>query len=119
MSSFYSSIYYSILCILYCAHHFHSYFLFVLICLLQCRYNNLNIDQILSSDRLVSNYVECLLSRKPCPPEGKDLKRKYLLFVLYLLAIFIFLFSLMLEQLFLCVLLSAYVFKHFRYGFCN
>jgi len=39
------------------------------------RYNNLNIDQILSSDRLVTNYVECLLSRKPCPPEGKDLKR--------------------------------------------
>lgn len=41
------------------------------------RYNNLNIDQILSSDRLVTNYVECLLSRKPCPPEGKDLKRKF------------------------------------------
>ncbi|XP_031618426.1 uncharacterized protein LOC116337733 isoform X2 [Contarinia nasturtii] len=39
------------------------------------RYNNLNVDQILSSDRLVTNYVECLLSRKPCPPEGKDLKR--------------------------------------------
>ncbi|XP_055323499.1 uncharacterized protein LOC129578650 isoform X6 [Sitodiplosis mosellana] len=39
------------------------------------RYNNLNIEQILSSDRLVTNYVECLLSRKPCPPEGKDLKR--------------------------------------------
>lgn len=40
------------------------------------RYNNLNVDQILSSERLVTNYVECLLSRKPCPPEGKDLKRK-------------------------------------------
>lgn len=41
-----------------------------------CRYNNLNIDTILNSNRLVTNYVECLLSRKPCPPEGKDLKRK-------------------------------------------
>lgn len=45
------------------------------------RYNNLNVDQILSSERLVTNYVECLLSRKPCPPEGKDLKRKFILFL--------------------------------------
>jgi hypothetical protein len=39
------------------------------------RYDNLNIDTILASPRLVTNYVECLLNRKPCPPEGKDLKR--------------------------------------------
>lgn len=39
------------------------------------RYNNLDIDTILNSDRLVTNYVECLLSRKPCSPEGKELKR--------------------------------------------
>ncbi|XP_055540454.1 probable serine/threonine-protein kinase samkC isoform X4 [Wyeomyia smithii] len=39
------------------------------------RYDNLDIDTILSSNRLVNNYVDCLLSRKPCPPEGKDLKR--------------------------------------------
>ncbi|XP_038109883.1 uncharacterized protein LOC6034358 isoform X3 [Culex quinquefasciatus] len=41
----------------------------------QRRYDNLDIDTILSSNRLVNNYVDCLLSRKPCPPEGKDLKR--------------------------------------------
>uniref|UniRef100_A0A182JP34 Chemosensory protein 5 n=1 Tax=Anopheles christyi TaxID=43041 RepID=A0A182JP34_9DIPT len=39
------------------------------------RYDNLDIDTILGSNRLVTNYVDCLLSRKPCPPEGKDLKR--------------------------------------------
>nr|XP_040232668.2 uncharacterized protein LOC120955660 isoform X3 [Anopheles coluzzii] len=39
------------------------------------RYDNLDIDTILASNRLVTNYVDCLLSRKPCPPEGKDLKR--------------------------------------------
>lgn len=44
--------------------------------ILFCRYNNLNIDTILASNRLVTNYVDCLLSRKPCPPEGKDLKSK-------------------------------------------
>lgn len=57
---------------------FFTHFIFLLYVFVFCyRYNNLNIDQILSSDRLVTNYVECLLSRKPCPPEGKDLKRKW------------------------------------------
>lgn len=41
------------------------------------RYDNLNIDTILSSPRLVTNYVDCLMNKKPCPPEGKDLKRKF------------------------------------------
>lgn len=50
-----------------------------LLFIIYCRYNNLNIDQILSNERLVTNYVECLLSRKPCTPEGKDLKRKSVL----------------------------------------
>lgn len=53
------------------------------------RYNNLNVDQILSSERLVTNYVECLLSRKPCPPEGKDLKRKYIFVVVVFFCVFI------------------------------
>ncbi|XP_037923644.1 uncharacterized protein LOC119659567 isoform X1 [Hermetia illucens] len=39
------------------------------------RYDDLDIDAILASPRLVTNYVECLLNRKPCPPEGKELKR--------------------------------------------
>lgn len=39
------------------------------------RYDYLNVESILSSSRLVTNYVDCLLSKKPCPPEGKDLKR--------------------------------------------
>jgi len=42
--------------------------------LYSARYN-LDIDTILNSPRLVTNYVECLLNKKPCPPEGKDLKR--------------------------------------------
>uniref|UniRef100_A0A336KFB7 CSON007980 protein n=1 Tax=Culicoides sonorensis TaxID=179676 RepID=A0A336KFB7_CULSO len=43
--------------------------------LYSARYDNLDIDTILSSNRLVTNYVDCLLNKKPCPPEGKDLKR--------------------------------------------
>lgn len=47
------------------------------------RYDNLDIDTILASNRLVTNYVDCLLNKKPCPPEGKDLKSKLLCLQLF------------------------------------
>ncbi|XP_067002111.1 ejaculatory bulb-specific protein 3 [Anabrus simplex] len=39
------------------------------------RYDNIDLERILSSRRLVTNYVECLLGRKRCPPEAVELKR--------------------------------------------
>lgn len=42
------------------------------------RFEHLDIDKILTSKRLVDNYVICLTNKKrPCPPEGAELKRKY------------------------------------------
>jgi hypothetical protein len=40
------------------------------------RYDSIDVDLIFRSSRLLNNYVDCLLDKKPCPPEGKDLKRK-------------------------------------------
>jgi len=40
------------------------------------RYDNIDVETIFRSARLLNNYVDCLLDKKPCPPEGKDLKRK-------------------------------------------
>lgn len=40
------------------------------------RYDIINIDTIMTSPRLLNNYVDCLLDKKPCPPEGNDLKRE-------------------------------------------
>jgi len=40
------------------------------------RYDNIDVETIFRSSRLLNNYVDCLLDKKPCPPEGKDLKRK-------------------------------------------
>lgn len=40
------------------------------------RYDSIDVDLIFKSSRLLNNYVDCLLDKKPCPPEGKDLKRK-------------------------------------------
>jgi hypothetical protein len=41
------------------------------------KYDNLNIDDILASDRLVENYVKCLLDKGRCTPEGAELKCKF------------------------------------------
>nr|AHE13801.1 chemosensory protein 3 [Lissorhoptrus oryzophilus] len=41
------------------------------------KYDNIDVDSILASTRLLKNYVNCLLDQGPCSPEGKELK-KYL-----------------------------------------
>lgn len=42
------------------------------------KYDNIDIDQVLASKRLVSSYVQCLLDKKPCTPEGAELRSTYL-----------------------------------------
>jgi len=39
------------------------------------KYDKIDVDQVLSSRRLVSNYVQCLLDKKPCTPEGTELRK--------------------------------------------
>lgn len=39
------------------------------------RYDNLDVETLFRSSRLLTNYIDCLLDKKPCPPEGKELKR--------------------------------------------
>nr|AKK25146.1 chemosensory protein 1 [Dendroctonus ponderosae] len=41
------------------------------------KYDNIDIDQILASNRLLKNYVNCLLDKGACTQDGKELK-KYL-----------------------------------------
>ncbi|XP_046750536.1 allergen Tha p 1-like isoform X2 [Diprion similis] len=38
------------------------------------KYDNVDLDQILRSDRLLKNYVNCLLEIGNCTPDGKELK---------------------------------------------
>lgn len=40
------------------------------------RYDSLDVNLIFRT-RLLNNYVACLLDKKPCPPEGKDLKGEH------------------------------------------
>lgn len=39
------------------------------------KYDNVNIDMILANDRVLNNYIKCLMEEGPCTPEGRELKK--------------------------------------------
>ncbi|EEB19855.1 ejaculatory bulb-specific protein 3 precursor, putative [Pediculus humanus corporis] len=38
------------------------------------KFDDVNLDEILKSDRLLQNYFDCLMDTKPCTPGGTELK---------------------------------------------
>ncbi|XP_068895997.1 ejaculatory bulb-specific protein 3-like [Tenebrio molitor] len=36
---------------------------------------NINVDDIIKSDRLMRNYLDCVLGKGKCTPEGEELKK--------------------------------------------
>lgn len=44
------------------------------------KYDNIDIENIIKNERLLNNYVGCLLDKNPCSPEGSELKSKFFLF---------------------------------------
>jgi len=43
------------------------------------KYDNIDLDSILKSERLLNNYYKCLMDEGPCTPDGQELKSKLLL----------------------------------------
>ncbi|XP_058452968.1 ejaculatory bulb-specific protein 3-like [Malaya genurostris] len=39
------------------------------------KYDGINLDEILKSDRLFNNYFKCLMDQGRCTPDGNELKR--------------------------------------------
>ncbi|XP_055545336.1 ejaculatory bulb-specific protein 3-like [Wyeomyia smithii] len=39
------------------------------------KYDNIDVEEILRSDRLFNNYYKCLMDEGVCTPEGNELKR--------------------------------------------
>ncbi|EDW01928.1 ejaculatory bulb-specific protein 3 [Drosophila grimshawi] len=39
------------------------------------KYDNIDVDEILRSDRLFNNYFKCLIDTGKCTPEAKELKK--------------------------------------------
>lgn len=44
------------------------------------KYDDINVDDIINSPRILKNYVNCILDKGPCTPEGTELKSKYIVF---------------------------------------
>lgn len=42
------------------------------------QYDNVNIETVLGNDRVLTNYIKCLLEKGACTREGRELKRKFL-----------------------------------------
>lgn len=40
------------------------------------QYDAVNIETVLSNDRVLTNYIKCLLEKGACTREGRELKRK-------------------------------------------
>lgn len=41
------------------------------------KYDNVNLDEIFKSTRLLNNYINCLKNMGPCTPDAKELKGVY------------------------------------------
>lgn len=41
------------------------------------KFDNIDYEEILRSDRLLKNYINCLLDRGGCTAEGKELRSEY------------------------------------------
>lgn len=40
------------------------------------KYDNIDLDEIIHNDRLLKSYVDCLLDKGRCTPDGLELKSK-------------------------------------------
>lgn len=38
------------------------------------KFDNIDIDEVLKSDRLLTNYIKCLMDEGPCTEDGRELK---------------------------------------------
>jgi hypothetical protein len=41
------------------------------------KYDNVDVDSILGNNRILSNYIKCMLDEGPCTPDGRELKSEY------------------------------------------
>lgn len=40
------------------------------------KYDNVDIEEVISNERLLKRYVQCLLDEAPCTPDGSVLRSK-------------------------------------------
>ena len=40
------------------------------------KYDDVDVERILSNGRILTNYIKCVMDEGPCTPEGRELKSK-------------------------------------------
>lgn len=40
------------------------------------KYDNMDVDRILQNNRVLTNYIRCLMDEGPCTAEGRELRSK-------------------------------------------
>lgn len=40
------------------------------------KFDNVDVDSVLSNNRILTNYIKCLMDKGACTPEGRELKSK-------------------------------------------
>lgn len=40
------------------------------------KYDDVNVDKILQNNRVLTNYIRCLMDEGPCTAEGRELRSK-------------------------------------------
>lgn len=41
------------------------------------KYDNVDVDTILGNNRVLTNYIRCMMDEGPCTAEGRELRSKY------------------------------------------
>jgi hypothetical protein len=41
------------------------------------KYDNVDVDSILANNRILNNYIKCMLDEGPCTPDARELKSEY------------------------------------------
>lgn len=41
------------------------------------KYDDMDVDRILQNNRVLTNYIRCLMDEGPCTAEGRELRSKY------------------------------------------
>lgn len=47
----------------------------------ETKYDNVDVDEILHSERLLNNYFNCLMTGEACTPDGREMKGELNFFI--------------------------------------
>ena len=47
------------------------------------KYDNVNLDEVMSNEKLLMNYYNCIMDKGKCTPDGSELRSKFLMYIAF------------------------------------